>query len=113
MPSGNFEDLLSLPFDELHTKPPLQYILSEKNSDSHLFLSDLSQEIGGCHYLFVPPPTDFLRPWRFHWEGCCYHISSRGNEQKEIFRKKKGRPHFLGSLSEMPERFRMRLLFTI
>jgi hypothetical protein len=40
------------------------------------------------------PPTDFLRPWRFHWGGCWHHISSRRNERKEIFRKEEDRPSF-------------------
>lgn len=103
MPSGNFEDLLSLPFDELHTKPPLQYILSEKNSDSHLFLSDLSQEIGGCHYLLSIKQclnlsvTQSESHWEFPSRCDClshqmgggellYQISSTENRDGQPFR---------------------------
>lgn len=49
------------------------------------------------------------RPLRVQWEGCWYHVTSRGNERKPIYRDAEDRFHFLGLLSEMTERFRTRL----
>jgi putative transposase len=49
------------------------------------------------------------RPLRVQWEGCWYHVTSRGNERKPIYRDEEDRFHFLGLLSEMTERFRTRL----
>ena len=49
------------------------------------------------------------RALRVQWEGCWYHITSRGNERKAIFREDEDRLHFLGLLSEMTVRFQTRL----
>src|SRR5487761_2400795 len=49
------------------------------------------------------------RPVRLQWEGCWYHITSRGNERQNLFRDAADCTHFLGLLSQMPERFCTRL----
>ncbi len=49
------------------------------------------------------------RALRVQWEGCWYHLTSRGNERKAIFREDEDRLHFLGLLSEMTVRYRTRL----
>ena len=45
------------------------------------------------------------RPWRIEFEGALYHVLSRGNEQKDIFRDNEDRVSFLNCLGEMSERF--------
>ncbi len=49
------------------------------------------------------------RALRVQWEGCWYHITSRGNERKAIFREDEDRRHFLELLGEMTVRFQTRL----
>lgn len=49
------------------------------------------------------------RPLRIQWEGAWYHVTSRGNERRLIFRGDEDRREFLGRLSEMTERYRLRL----
>lgn len=49
------------------------------------------------------------RPVRLQWEGCWYHITSRGNERQVLFRDAADCTHFLRLLSQMTERFRTRL----
>ena len=49
------------------------------------------------------------RPLRIQWEGAWYHITSRGNERQLIFRDDEDRCEFLGRLSEMTARYRLRL----
>ena len=45
------------------------------------------------------------RPWRIEFEGACYHILSRGNEQRNIFRDNNDRRLFLDILGKTSERF--------
>lgn len=45
------------------------------------------------------------RPWRIEFEGALYHVLSRGNEQKDIFRDNEDRGSFLNCLGEMSVRF--------
>lgn len=45
------------------------------------------------------------RPWRIELEGALYHVLSRGNEQKDIFRDNDDRMSFLNCLGEMSARF--------
>jgi len=45
------------------------------------------------------------RPWRIEFEGALYHVLSRGNEQKDIFRDNEDRVSFLHCLGEMSVRF--------
>jgi len=45
------------------------------------------------------------RPWRIESEGALYHVLSRGNEHKDIFRDNKDRVSFLNCLGEMSARF--------
>jgi REP element-mobilizing transposase RayT len=49
------------------------------------------------------------RPLRIQWEGAWYHITSRGNERQLIFRNDEDRSEYLGRLSQMTERYRLRL----
>jgi putative transposase len=45
------------------------------------------------------------RALRIEIAGGRYHVTARGNERRDIFRVDKDREHFLGLLSELPERF--------
>ncbi|MDR4510069.1 MAG: transposase [Candidatus Brocadiaceae bacterium] len=45
------------------------------------------------------------RPLRIEYEGAFYHVLSRGNERKEIFRDDKDRSLFTEILGEMSSRF--------
>jgi REP element-mobilizing transposase RayT len=44
------------------------------------------------------------RPLRIEYPGALYHVTSRGNEKKDIFRNKKDREKFLSYLSSAWER---------
>lgn len=45
------------------------------------------------------------RQLRIEYPGAFYHVTSRGNEQKEIFRSKKDREQFLHYLETAKERY--------
>ena len=45
------------------------------------------------------------RPWRIEYEGALYHVLSRGNEQRDIYRDSEDRLSFMDSLGEMSVRF--------
>ena len=45
------------------------------------------------------------RPLRIEHPGARYHVTARGNEQRDIFRSDNDRFHFLELLSELSERF--------
>src|ERR1044071_6521420 len=49
------------------------------------------------------------RPLRIVRPGCWYHITSRGNDRKTIYRSERDRRHFLELLARMVELFRLRL----
>ena len=45
------------------------------------------------------------RPLRIEHPGGWYHITSRGNERRAVFRADRDRIHFWELLAEMPQRF--------
>jgi REP element-mobilizing transposase RayT len=45
------------------------------------------------------------RPLRIEYPGACYHITVRGNEQKEVFRSKADWEKFLSYLQSATERY--------
>ena len=45
------------------------------------------------------------RPLRIEYPGAFYHVTSRGNEQKDIFRSRKDREKFLSYLESAKERY--------
>ncbi len=45
------------------------------------------------------------RPLRLQYSGACYHVTSRGNEKKPIFRNQKDREKFLGYLESAVVRY--------
>jgi REP element-mobilizing transposase RayT len=49
------------------------------------------------------------RPLRIEKAGGWYHVTSRGNERKPIYRDDRDREHFLDLVAEMVSRFRVRL----
>lgn len=49
------------------------------------------------------------RPLRVEFAGAVYHVMARGNERKAVFRDDRDRQQFLQTLSEMVERFGVRL----
>jgi putative transposase len=49
------------------------------------------------------------RPLRLEFEGAFWHITSRGNERKDIFRQDDDRLEFLSLLATAVKRFRWRL----
>ena len=50
---------------------------------------------------------DMVRPVRMDYPGTFYHILSRGNEKREIFRDEKDYLKFLDILGTMVERFKL------
>jgi REP element-mobilizing transposase RayT len=49
------------------------------------------------------------RPLRIERVGAWYHVTSRGNERKLIYRDDRDRAHFVGLLEEMVTVYRVRL----
>src|ERR1700752_5232406 len=49
------------------------------------------------------------RPLRIEYPGAYYHVTSRGNEQRAIFRDDKDREKFLEMLKRAVEEFHLRL----
>jgi REP element-mobilizing transposase RayT len=49
------------------------------------------------------------RPLRVEYPGARHHVSARGNERRNIFRSDQDRRHFVGLLSELPDRFGVRI----
>lgn len=49
------------------------------------------------------------RPWRIEFEGAYYHILSRGNERRNIFKDSDDRVSFLETLGKMSERFEVEI----
>jgi putative transposase len=45
------------------------------------------------------------RPLRIEYPGCFYHVTSRGNERKDIFKSRKDREKFLSYLQSSVERY--------
>jgi len=45
------------------------------------------------------------RPLRIEYDGALYHLTSRGNERKAIFRDDTDRELFLATLSQVADRF--------
>ena len=45
------------------------------------------------------------RPWRIEFEGALYHVLSRGNERRDIYRDREDRLSFMDTLGEMSARF--------
>ena len=45
------------------------------------------------------------RPLRITFPGAYYHVTARGNEQKDIFKSKRDREKFLGYLESATERY--------
>jgi len=49
------------------------------------------------------------RPLRIEYPGCYYHVTSRGNEQKDIFKSRRDREQFLSYLQTAVERYGARI----
>ena len=45
------------------------------------------------------------RPLRIEYPGAFYHVTSRGNEQKDVFKSRKDREQFLSYLASATERY--------
>lgn len=45
------------------------------------------------------------RPLRIEYDGALYHVTSRGNDRKAIFRDNADRKLFLNTLAHVTERF--------
>jgi len=45
------------------------------------------------------------RPWRIQYPGAYYHVLSRGNERRNIFRDDEDRKMFLETVGETCDRF--------
>jgi len=45
------------------------------------------------------------REWRIEYEGGLYHVLSRGNERKNIFRDDRDRRTFLDVIGEMADQY--------
>jgi hypothetical protein len=49
--------------------------------------------------------TTMARPLRIEYAGAFYHVTSRGNEQKDVFKSQKDREKFLDYLASATERY--------
>jgi REP element-mobilizing transposase RayT len=49
--------------------------------------------------------TTMARPLRIEYAGAFYHVTSRGNEQKDVFNSQKDREKFLDYLASATERY--------
>ena len=49
------------------------------------------------------------RPLRIEYPGAYYHVTSRGNERKTIFRDDQDRKQFLAVLSRAVEQFHLQV----
>lgn len=49
------------------------------------------------------------RPLRIQYPGAFYHITSRGNERKDVFKSKRDREKFLSYLASASERYNARI----
>lgn len=45
------------------------------------------------------------RPLRIEYPGALYHVTSRGNEQKDVFKSRRDREQFLSYLESATERY--------
>ena len=45
------------------------------------------------------------RAWRIEYEGALYHLLSRGNERRDIFKDDRDRSIFLDTIDEFSKRF--------
>jgi len=45
------------------------------------------------------------RPLRITFPGAFYHVTSRGNERKSVFKSERDREKFLGYLKSAAERY--------
>ena len=45
------------------------------------------------------------RPLRIEYPGALYHVTSRGNEQKDVFKSRRDREQFLSYLESAAERY--------
>ena len=45
------------------------------------------------------------RPLRIEYPGAYYHVTSRGNEQKDVFKSQRDREKFLEYLASATERY--------
>jgi REP element-mobilizing transposase RayT len=45
------------------------------------------------------------RPLRIEYDGALYHVTSRGNDRKAIFKDESDRELFLNTLARVTERF--------
>jgi len=46
------------------------------------------------------------RPLRIEYPGAFYHVTSRGNEKKDVFKSQREREKFLSYLESVPPVFR-------
>ena len=49
------------------------------------------------------------RPLRIEYEGAFYHVASRGNERKKIYRDDRDRDKFLEAMGRVSERYGFRI----
>lgn len=49
------------------------------------------------------------RQWRIEFPGAIYHVMSRGNDCRDIYRSNDDRHLFLGLLAELPERYNIQV----
>ena len=49
--------------------------------------------------------AEIVRPLRIEYDGALYHVASRGNERKPIFKDQADRKSFLDVLAQVTQRF--------
>jgi putative transposase len=50
------------------------------------------------------------RPLRIEYDGALYHVTSRGNDRKAIFKDDSDRELFLNTFAQVTERFHLDML---
>lgn len=56
-------------------------------------------------YIRQAKETNMARPLRIEYPGAFYHVTSRGNEQRDVFRSRRDREQFLSYLQSATERY--------
>jgi hypothetical protein len=61
------------------------------------------------HFLAIPTELDYgsfmTRPLRIEYPGAVYHVTSRGNEKKAVFKDDRDLEAFLNNLAHVNKRY--------
>lgn len=60
---------------------------------------------GILRVMSIREKSDMARPFRIEYDGALYHITSRGNDKKPIFKDEADRQTFLDILKKVTDRY--------